>query len=544
MREVLRVGLLLDEPAIPWWIAPAFQSAAERRIASIVLVVLRETPPATEPRLRPLRWWNNRSFLGFALLQRFERFRLRGEVLPADLPLSELADAPVVLRVRPELTRFSDRLRAEDVREIETHRLDVLVRIGFRILRGDVLRSARHGVWSFHHGDSRRYRGGPAGVWEVLEDAPESGVTLQRLTEELDGGEVLARATAATSQFSGTRNWRTLLALSPPLLHASLEHLHAGLEPSQGAAGSERWDGYARNLYRTPTNRELMTRVPLLFGRYLARRWRSRGRKLQWSLGWHYATGQDPDAPSGVLHRYREIRPPQDRFWADPFIVRDGERWWMFFEELREELGRGQLLVWEMSRTGPVGKPELILSRPYHLSYPQVFQFEKQWYLLPETAAERRVELYRAEGFPRGWTLCQVIRTDVRVVDPTLLNHNGYWYLFGTESDALHAFVGPSPTGPFSPHPRNPLNAEASGARMGGGFFHAGGALYRPAQLGAPFYGYGLAVFEVTELTPERYSERQACRLEPHWDRTLRGLHTLNAADGLSVTDFLRLVRR
>ena len=30
--------------------------------------------------------------------------------------------------------------------------------------------------------------------------------------------------------------------------------------------------------------------------------------------------------PHGVMHRYREIPTPRDRFWADPFIARDEGR--------------------------------------------------------------------------------------------------------------------------------------------------------------------------------------------------------------------------
>ena len=69
--------------------------------------------------------------------------------------------------------------------------LDILVRFGFGIIRGDVLTAPTHGVFSYHHGDIREYRGRPAGFWEFMNGEPRIGVTLQQLTDELDGGRVI-----------------------------------------------------------------------------------------------------------------------------------------------------------------------------------------------------------------------------------------------------------------------------------------------------------------------------------------------------------------
>jgi folate-dependent phosphoribosylglycinamide formyltransferase PurN len=69
--------------------------------------------------------------------------------------------------------------------------LDFLVRFGFGIIRGEVLDAPKYGVFSYHHGDLREYRGRPAGFWEFMHDSDTIGVTLQQLTDELDGGGVI-----------------------------------------------------------------------------------------------------------------------------------------------------------------------------------------------------------------------------------------------------------------------------------------------------------------------------------------------------------------
>jgi methionyl-tRNA formyltransferase len=37
-----------------------------------------------------------------------------------------------------------------------------------------------------------KYRGRPAGFWELLNDEDRAGITLQRISEELDKGEIVA----------------------------------------------------------------------------------------------------------------------------------------------------------------------------------------------------------------------------------------------------------------------------------------------------------------------------------------------------------------
>ena len=50
-------------------------------------------------------------------------------------------------------------------------------------------------------------------------------------------------------------------------------------------------------------------------------------------------------------------------------------------------------------------------------------------------------------------------------------------------------------------------------------------------------YGHSLAVIEVTELTPDRYAERLAYRIEPDWLPNIYGCHTITMADDLMALD-------
>ena len=78
---------------------------------------------------------------------------------PGDLR-EELAHAEQ-LRCRTERRgKWSEHFTEDDLDAIRDHQLDVLIRFAYGIIRGDILDVPRHGVWSFHHGDIERYRGG------------------------------------------------------------------------------------------------------------------------------------------------------------------------------------------------------------------------------------------------------------------------------------------------------------------------------------------------------------------------------------------------
>ena len=172
---------------------------------------------------------------------------------------SDLLQGIPTLTVKPRCTQFSDRFEQSDVQQIIEHKLDVLLRLGFRILRGEILRRLTCGVWSFHHGDSRTNRGGPPGFWEVMEATPTTGSVLQQLTEELDGGPVICRSAAATDLASVHRNrnnfyWKSLAFV--PLRIKELRRLGtAGFLERVRKCNSDP-SVYSQRLYRTPRNLE------------------------------------------------------------------------------------------------------------------------------------------------------------------------------------------------------------------------------------------------------------------------------------------------
>jgi len=277
---------------------------------------------------------------------------------------------------------------------------------------------------------------------------------------------------------------------------------------------------------------------------YAQRKVRDRFTHGQWSIAFSF----DPAAIAALdFRRFHHVVPPRDRLWADPFVVADGDRAWVFLEEMLYAEDRGVISVMEVRRDGTWSQPRRILERPYHLSYPCVFRWNGGWCMVPESGGNRTVELYRCVEFPYRWEPQTVLMPDVHAVDTTLFEAHGRWWMFyATDSgdaagfDRLWLHFADTPLGPWTPHPANPLECDVIGGRPGGRPFVHQGKLVRAGQIGAPWYGHAIQLRELVTLTPDHWEEREVARITPDWAPGSSGTHTLNADGGVMVVDAVR----
>lgn len=537
----LRIGLLVDSFVQRKWIHQVIEEINASRFAEIKVVIKNEAPPKpSQGRLKS--YWQNRKYLLYALYGKIDdgRVKVKPDAFePVDLKPT-LADIPVV-PVTPVMKAYSDWFPEEALKQIREFDLDVALCFGFRILKGEALKIARHGVWSFHHGDNFVNRGGPAGFWEVMDGAPVTGSVLQILTEDLDNGRVIYRSWSPTSdRFSVKANRNNLYWKSAAFVIRKLKDLAEGVPVCP--ADNDLYRPYSNRLYRMPTNGEMFSRLTRLGARYAASKFNAALNSDQWALAYRFRTG--PGDANNTLYRYKRLLPPKDRFWADPFAIKVDDRYYVFIEELLYETGKGHISVIEMDRKGVVKGPTKVLEREYHLSYPFVFEWNGNYYMLPETAANKTVEIYRAKSFPYVWQPEKVVMTDVRAKDATLCEIDGRWWMFVSLSehsipDELYLYSAETPFGPWRPHPRNPVKSDVRGSRPAGALFEWNGEVYRPAQDSSGRYGYAISINRLTQLDDEGFSEEQVSSILPNWDKDLLATHTISIAGDLTVVDCL-----
>lgn len=235
-------------------------------------------------------------------------------------------------------------------------------------------------------------------------------------------------------------------------------------------------------------------------------------------------------------------------FYADPFVfARDG-RHYLFAEACPYATNKGVIVCAEVGAGGVPLPWRTVLERPWHLSYPFVFEHEGEIWLAPESSSHGGIELYRAADFPYGWTFAERLLPELPLVDPTFFEHDGRLWLFagmgtpgGSDWDELYAWHAPGLSGPWTPHALNPIKSDCRGARPGGRVLTVDSRLYRPAQRCERAYGEALVWLEVRTLTPDRFEETEIAV----WGAEgpgLSGPHHADLSTALRVVDFRSLL--
>jgi len=178
MDKKIKVGLLVDSLFMPVWVQNMLELILKQDGIEIVLIVQNAILEKKPSLLRKIM--SNKETLLYSLWRIIDKrlFSVRNDAFKI-VDLSPCLKGIPHVSVIPEQKKFSDYFLPDDIKKIKQHDVDVFLRLGFRVLRGDILKVARCGVWSYHHGDNLVNRGGPAGVWEVLLNKATTGSILQ-----------------------------------------------------------------------------------------------------------------------------------------------------------------------------------------------------------------------------------------------------------------------------------------------------------------------------------------------------------------------------
>ena len=436
--------------------------------------------------------------------------------------------------------KWSQHFSAHDIDTIKSHDLDFILRFGFNIIRGEILQSARYGVWSYHHDDEHKYRGGPPCFWELYHGDDTTGAILQRLTGRLDGGIILHRGVFGTCKGSWIANFDRALSGSADwcarvcaeISDGQLERVNGTPTPSTAA------------IRHAPHHAQFLRFVMRTSREVLRKTWQLMFHEEVWNIAFV------EEELAQIIRRRRItgstlwVKPHEDgHFLADPFPCGDE-----VLVEDYDQAGKGKL-----SRLCPPFVSNELSLRPAidraeHLSYPCVFVDGEKIYCVPEAYQAERAIIY--ERRVEGWREAHSILHGLKVVDPTLFMYEGrYWLFYSLQDDGafgnlkLYAHYAETISGEWRPHLLNPLKCDITSSRSAGQVARVDGRLYRPAQDCSRTYGGALTINEVLELTPTRFEERVTARLTPDADGPYPdGLHTVNAMGTRTVIDGKRFV--
>lgn len=401
---------------------------------------------------------------------------------------------------------------------------------------------AKYGIWHFRFGAGDYSQAVPIGYWEVMNDIPETGSALTVLLPGASDEITVYSGSTATVPYSVKNTVNTVaLKSSTFLIYRLNELLKTGPDlffSKYKELSTDIPNKTVLNLYPPPTNYKAAILFVRNVFRYLCGKFLNIFQEKRFTI---LSSQQQFKITGTDFTSFKPMRLPKKHFWADPFIIEKEQKIYIFFEEFSYKKGKAHISVTELQADGSYSEPAMVLDKPYHLSYPFVFQSERCFYMIPESSSNKTVDLYKCSEFPLKWEFYENLMEGVALIDATIIFHENKWWLFATQSD--HSFTSTNDqlflyysetlfSGNWKSHPQNPVVTIISNCRPAGKIFQLNGKLYRPAQNNASKqYGYAIKINE------KEYKEKEVFEILPDKSNNLSAVHTINFVNGMIVID-------
>ena len=529
----IRVGVLLPSSRVTNAIAETIAQLAGVRGCHVTpFFLIRPRTRGLGPLLRRIR----REGL-FPLYRAVDRliFRVADDAEgPANLPIDV---APPARLAQTENGASPATISDAGLADLRRHDLDLIVTLAPLPDPGRVAQVARHGLWAYDHA------GRPATFfWPLASGADVVATTLRNYGPDSDVPSVLYRSHSPVNRFSVHLTENPSVWKSAQFAGRCLERVRAGGWP---VVGTRDEPCPAKPAY--PSSLETMAVILRLLARAARRGFQKIAFKNHWFVAYRRRTPSG--GPPTSLHGFTPIEAPQGRFYADPFVLQVDGSHYVAVEDYSHAARRGSISVIQLDAGGSPKAAIPVLVRPYHLSYPFLFRdVDGSVLMIPESGDHGTIEIVRAASFPHVWEREAVLMDGVHAYDPTLLYHDGRYWLFASIAlrganpwDELFLFFADTVHGPWIPHPLNPIVSDVRSARPAGRTFSLDGRLIRPAQDCSGAYGRRVVLQEIVALTTNDYRERPWSSIEPTGIRGVRRTHCYNFDGDYEVIDAFRL---
>lgn len=399
--------------------------------------------------------------------------------------------------------------------------------------KSELCNFSRLGLWTFNYYNSN------SGYFEVLTNSPIIKTELFQFTKHNSIPELIYSSSTMTHPISITKSQNFSFSKNHCILKRKIIQLCTTNSTSINNCNST----FSNQIN---VNKSLNNPIKLIY--YVVKKWYNhlfRLRKYQknskWSLIFSFDNKLTPDGSFTHI--------VNNEFWADPMIVSFNNDYQIFFEEYDYIRKKGHISTITLFANGTISDTSIVLDKPYHLSYPYIFYYQTNYYMIPESSANGTIDLYKAELFPLKWYFYKTLFNNIRAVDATIFEHNNLWWMFINISesknisfrDELSLFYATDPIdGIWHPHPLNPVISDTRTARPAGKPFYYNNILYRPSQKSVIRYGYGINLNKIIKLSVTEYLESTEFEIIPEWDKEIIGTHTYSRDKNLLVMDVLR----
>lgn len=243
---------------------------------------------------------------------------------------------------------------------------------------------------------------------------------------------------------------------------------------------------------------------------------------------------EHPSVTNPVLDK--DDVPGSLRWVADPFVVLDGETYYMFYEIAYDPTGA--VYGYATSPDGLAWTHTGIVQGMYNMgSYPYVFRSGGRWWMIGEYGKAFQ-ELHMAIDFPSRWGFVKKLTATqlYNQRDATIFKWGAKWYIFVCDDTGglTRIFMSDTLTGTYAEHPASPLNFGVDIERPAGRPILRATTIDLMIQDGHAYYGQKVRVFTITTLSATECVVSESA-ISPILDETLGGAGTWNDAGHHSI---------
>lgn len=544
MKEKIKIGIILQQTLVEQWIFRILERLCMVDFAEIVVYYI-EGKQDQILKNKPSLIFRFHKFLDSWLYR--GRYDYNSLIDCSDL----IGRAHVFLLKQPELrSNHPDELEATFT--LGASKPDILLNFTHKPVSRQFLKLAKYGVLTFKV-EGQSYPGSPETAYYCLvtgKQEIESNVTL--ITNGADE-KVVCRSSVSTFSNSIHINCNRVLSLAELLIPRVVEQIYmkdvrSMTKLDEGASKNSSTD---LSCFSSPSSYEALKNLIKLHLHSLKKKVLYLDNENWFLL---YAVSDTLNPLAVKYNDFTRLKARNGYFWADPFVVYEQGKYFLFVEEYSYKTGLGHLAVLRPDQEGQYRQSEVILKKPYHLSYPFLVKYDGEYFMIPETKSEKVIQIYRCTNFPNSWEYVTNLMENVAAADTTVFYYCNKWWLF-TSLDLLKNaaisfgelflfFADDLFSGRWESHPQNPIVTDISQSRPAGKIFEHDGILIRPSQDCSGGYGKAINLNQITKLTVSEYEEVHIRKIEPTWDKLLTGMHTINFDHNAIVLDACMLRKR
>ena len=450
-----------------------------------------------------------------------------------------------IINIKPIFSKksLSIEYTKKDIELIKNEKLDIIMKGNTKdIFRKEIAKMSKFGIIYFSHTDNFWNLGGPHGFWEIILKKPATSFTIQILSPDLDKTKILFKGECATQKTFILNQFNLLCESNSFIAKSIIKILKEQAVNSISLPNTDKAINLkVLSLYYIFKYIFLSLKLffNIIFQKFILKK------EQIWEVSY------DRNCFNRIDYtKLKKIKNLPGRFFADPFVIKKNKKHYVFVEDYIKKDSKAVISVIEIDNKDNHKYFTNIIEEDFHLSFPFIFEYENDLFMIPESSKNKDIRLYKCLKFPDKWIYCYNLISNIDAADTILFKKsNLYWLLTTSSKDndyssQLNIFFSDNPLSKrWTAHKKNPVRYDINNGRNGG-LLIDNNELIRATQTcdynkyGQNQYGRKINLNVINDISEINFIETYKYSINPDFKRNILGTHTINSVNNFTVLDY------